>query len=297
MQHLVEGIKLFYGHSDMNLQGDRIWLSSGISKARDTNSKGICYCEDAFIPDEPWRLPDAKEKELILTREIKGLIDRNSCIGLVHLPEEISSLFYDLRAKALFSEQDSKSLAEHPTYKNAIETFIDYLSRTYLTTPEFAVNGISIQPPGLKTVTYNSSTRGYIGLHLDSWDQMPLEKRHLSTNRICLNVGSEDRFLLFINLTLKDIYHLMVVYSQARAWNFINKKGDFQSLPSMSKISPNVLIKEFMKTYSSYPVIKLKIAPGEAYIAPTENMIHDGCTDNKKLLDMTFTVRACLKIF
>ncbi len=282
----------------MDLRGDRIWLSSGISKARDANPESICYCEDAFIPNEPWRLPNLKEKELILTRGIKGLIDRNSCIGLVHLPEEIISLFDDLRAKAIFSEQDSKSLAEHPTYKTATEKFIDYLSRTYLTTPEFAVNGISIQPPGLKTVTYNSSTKCYIGLHLDSWDHMPLEKRHLSTNRICVNLGSEDRFLLFINLTLKGIYRLIVVDSQVRERrNFINNKDDFYSLPNMSKISPNVLIKEFMKSYLSYPVIKVKIAPGEAYIAPTENMIHDGCTDNKKLFDMTFTVRACLKIF
>jgi hypothetical protein len=41
-----------------------------------------------------------------------------------------------------------------------------------------------------------------------------------------------------------------------------------------------------MKYYPEYPVVKLRIAPREAYIAPTENMIHDGCTVDKNRPDL-----------
>ena len=33
-----------------------------------------------------------------------------------------------------------------------------------------------------------------------------------------------------------------------------------------------------MRAFPDYPVVRLTIRPGEAYIAPTENLIHDGST-------------------
>ncbi len=45
-----------------------------------------------------------------------------------------------------------------------------------------------------------------------------------------------------------------------------------------------------MKRYPDYPVIKVRVAPGEAYIAPTENMIHDGSTVGKQYPDIHLTL-------
>jgi hypothetical protein len=38
-----------------------------------------------------------------------------------------------------------------------------------------------------------------------------------------------------------------------------------------------------------YPVVKIKIAPLCAYIAPTENIIHDGYNPHSESLDVTGT--------
>lgn len=46
-----------------------------------------------------------------------------------------------------------------------------------------------------------------------------------------------------------------------------------------------------MKLYPDYPVIKLRIAPGEAYIAPTGQIIHDGTSMGKQYPDVTLHVR------
>jgi hypothetical protein len=45
-----------------------------------------------------------------------------------------------------------------------------------------------------------------------------------------------------------------------------------------------------MEAFPSYPVLRLEIRPGEAYIAPTEIVIHDATTMGKEFTDATFTV-------
>ena len=44
----------------------------------------------------------------------------------------------------------------------------------------------------------------------------------------------------------------------------------------------------FLTKYPNYPVFRIKIEPGEAYIAPTENIIHDGAKLNYET-DFTWT--------
>lgn len=54
------------------------------------------------------------------------------------------------------------------------------------------------------------------------------------------------------------------------------------------------LIHAFLRKYPEYPVMRLAVMPGEAYIAPTENMIHDGTTECMTVADLQVTVRGRL---
>ncbi|MGW4249583.1 hypothetical protein, partial [Nocardia sp. NPDC004722] len=49
--------------------------------------------------------------------------------------------------------------------------------------------------------------------------------------------------------------------------------------------------KRFMEVFPRYPVTKIAIHPGEAYIAPTENMLHDGYAEPHGQLDLQFCCR------
>jgi len=40
--------------------------------------------------------------------------------------------------------------------------------------------------------------------------------------------------------------------------------------------SASLIGKSFMSTFPNYPVVRVRLRPGEAYIAPTENILHDG---------------------
>jgi hypothetical protein len=42
-----------------------------------------------------------------------------------------------------------------------------------------------------------------------------------------------------------------------------------------------------MRQFPTYPVLRLRVKPGEAYIAPTDNLIHDGSSVGKQFPDIT----------
>jgi hypothetical protein len=125
-------------------------------------------------------------------------------------------------------------------------------------------------------VTFDASVERFIGLHIDDLDALPLARRTESTTRLCINLGRSARYLLFVNLGV------------ARMTGMLADAGggaDFGGLRSTP------LIHAFLRRFPDYPVVRLEMRPGEAYIAPTENMIHDGATDGMDAEDEQVTVR------
>ena len=56
----------------------------------------------------------------------------------------------------------------------------------------------------------------------------------------------------------------------------------------------HLIVDTFFKEFSSYPVIRIKLNPGEAYIAPTDNIIHDGSSLGQLRHDMNLTIRGLI---
>ncbi|WP_145832119.1 hypothetical protein [Bradyrhizobium huanghuaihaiense] len=52
----------------------------------------------------------------------------------------------------------------------------------------------------------------------------------------------------------------------------------------------------FMERYANVPVIRCRLSPGEAYIAPTENLIHDASSEGEKTADVNFTIRGEIEL-
>ena len=44
-----------------------------------------------------------------------------------------------------------------------------------------------------------------------------------------------------------------------------------------------------MSACSVYPVVRLQIDPGEAYIMPADNLLHDASTERTRFPDITLT--------
>jgi hypothetical protein len=134
-----------------------------------------------------------------------------------------------------------------------------------------------ISDPGQFTVTkdeFGASRQRLAGMHLDSWDRLPLRHRHRSRNRLCINFSREARYSLFINLPLLSMFRYLGLSDPTDIYS------DYRGLSVGQR---------FMGACPDYPVVRLQIEPGEAYILPTDNAIHDASTVGNRFPDITLT--------
>lgn len=271
---LVEGCKVYF--NDHQPIEQHITFSSGSQNLRGSVYEGIDYeTIDAYRQQAPWRQPSTAELK-ILAGEVKSM-NNSVDVGVLKLPDEI--LQY-VRSSLHLSKVDSGNtmprIFENPAYSKSIEEILVYLEQYYiLSTKELVINRIGMNLPNLTNVSYNARANYYPGLHIDSWDELPLANREVARNRICINLGNENRYLLFVNLSVRHI---------AEQLN--------ESLDTLDqRYNPKTLAHQFLKTFPNYPIIQLKLAPGEGYIAPTENLIHDGSSEGSTSWDIFFTLR------
>ena len=126
--------------------------------------------------------------------------------------------------------------------------------------------GVSRRPSGLRTSTFDAENGVRIGMHLDSWDRGALSKRQFGRVRLCINLGARRRSLLFMPF---DVRTVRAALAGADDFNSAN------------------IGERFCSRFRQAPVLRLDVPPGHAYIAPTENLIHDGHSALSPSCDLT----------
>jgi len=260
-------IKIFVAPSCRE-SSNRIELSRGTRLANLCETTdlihGVAYEQGARLPCEPWRRPTQEEADsLIVTAVPRNMA---TTVAIVKLPGELS----DDRRQAIRSGNAESIELNLLQPLRAICEFGEPLH--YI--------GPSKNPGNLKTITINRDIGRYIGLHVDTWDRLGLDSRHLATNRICVNIGNDDRYLLFLPLSLTQIASVLS-----------EKMGPDWKAPQRL----TVIGRQFMERFPDLPVIKCRHAPGEAYVAPTENLVHDGSSVGQSGMDEQFTVRGHIR--
>lgn len=255
---LLEGIKIV---SSELLPS--IWLSKGTSFEYETIQEDYIY-----YPQLPWREPSKEEKDCLLEGKLKDF-RASQLIGLCKLPED---LIHNIQ-HALFNNPQFEKDDVEP-HIQPIENYV----REHFSRPEYLPFQshcyFSSHATCLKTVTrvptFFLPHMPYIGLHVDYHDGLSFYESDQARNRICINIGQEDRYFLFINLPIQTILSLLQCEAVQHPY-------------------PTSLGRAFMAKFPGYPVVKLCIPPGYAYIAPTEILIHDATTLDKRCQDLTLT--------
>jgi hypothetical protein len=170
-----------------------------------------------------------------------------------------------------FGERTGESRPEEEDFEKRI---FGSLHRICKMAGDVTLVGLTSNPPNLKTTTVGVSNK-HIGLHVDSWQDTEPYTRDLSNNRICINVGEGPRFFLFLPVSVVEIAHIMA--EEIGAENIPLR--DVTELGRM-----------FMELFPEVPVVRCRLAPNEAYVAPTENLVHDGSSEGLQHLDQQFTV-------
>jgi hypothetical protein len=140
--------------------------------------------------------------------------------------------------------------------------------------------GASANSADLKTVTINRESGRFNGLHVDNWEGLGIKSRHLAGNRICMNIGKSDRYLLFLPISLMDMA------------GFLEREmgPDWQAPRRYTEIG-----RQFLTRFPEVPTVRCRLAQGQAYIAPTENLMHDGSSLGQNEMDEQFTIRGHIR--
>ncbi|HKU44679.1 MAG TPA: radical SAM protein [Polyangiales bacterium] len=248
---------------------ERVTLNGGTELNRLPPGDGLSYLPAAIVPREDWRSLTDRDAELLLAREGAQDWRIGSDVAIVRIPDEIIAplerIFEERGTRDSLAPEQYELHTNHPHWDAAYDRVADYLLKQYALRPHVPqVVRLATAPASMRTVTKDKvsgrTEHYYVGLHMDTWEAIPIWQRNLARNRICLNLGRDDRYLLFINLTMQKINDLL----------------GHADLAQSNQYYGTDLGHEFMQTYPAYPVTRLRIRPREAYIAPTDNFIHDG---------------------
>lgn len=258
---ILPGIKLC---SDLKDIYDRISVNSGVSKLYFNVSKenGLGAEYNGYAPLESWKDASSFELESLFSNSsIKYGFMRLSKIPY-YIAEE-----YFLNLKR-FKNYDSG--IKMVLLDKHIKKIQNYLCENYLSSCITKFFGIRIiKKLDVPTITYDENANSYIGLHIDCWNNNNYGDSTNYKNRICVNLGTGPRFFYFINLNIKQIKNLI---QDDRVFSY--EKNDLSAY--------------FLKNHSNYPVIRIILNPGEYYVAPTEEIIHDANFVEEEDITMTF---------
>jgi hypothetical protein len=147
--------------------------------------------------------------------------------------------------------------------------------RVGLACEEAEHQAVHLSPPGLEGTAYDRGTRSYVGLHIDNEWLRGADVDHASNASFGLlgvNLGSRERYLVFVNLDAAAL-------SAAVEAGGGGETGFTEALKD-----------GFLERHADYPVLRLRLEPGQAYICNPQRIIHDGATNSAGAPDLSLLV-------
>jgi hypothetical protein len=260
-------------------------LSSGSTLFGNVDHADAHYDSDAIGPAKPWRAPTDRERELLVGWPVTN--EPGFWIALIRASQNLLSPYEAARSaiKKLTDPDDIVRAWSANTRKSALSEFHRSVSEEFGSESDQEADdqftgGIRFNRPALPTVAVHPTTNRFVGLHVDDFHPEQWESRHLAPNRIAINLGTQDRYFLFVNLPMLHIAQIVGYVRNATA-----------SRPGCTLIG-----RKFLSENPDYPVIKLRLRPGDGYIAPTENMLHDGTTVGMTRLDVSVSLHGSIAL-
>jgi len=236
----------------------RIEACSGTRTVSDAERAQFSYDANAILPRDDWRKAALRKWD---HPEPWAFSDqRFNCVALLHCPDRLLRLIAPIRSGRTRPD---------------LELMQDAMGDICTIQGPVHIHGIIHNAPGDPTVTIDHHAKRRIGLHVDNWDKQNIDKRRLSPNRICINVGECTRIFLFVPIEIGSVVSIL------RAAGI-----DVRASPR-----PTALGRLFLHRYPNVPVLRVPVDPGCAYIAPTETLIHDASTAQMTKVDYQLTIR------
>jgi hypothetical protein len=238
----------------------------------------VRYRTPAVAPVEDWRPPTPAELgQLLAAPDAVQPLAPELTISVLAMPEAVLAPFARLDLRHADSVAACKALLDSPAYADAVGEAVFELWPYFESPDGVRLLGTCVQAPNLRTTTTHRDTGGaysFSGLHIDDWSARPIAQRGDCDRQMSINLGRSDRFLMFIAVPAAEIA----------------RRIDGHGLGTYTEVGA-----EFLRRHPDCELVKVRVRPGEAYIAPTENLIHDGTTRGSATPDITLNLRGRLR--
>ncbi|MBI3436673.1 MAG: hypothetical protein HY056_16605 [Proteobacteria bacterium] len=246
----VSPVVLYSPRRSLRDPEDRVRLSGGTCRAETIDTRAPFYLGDARAPLPDWRPATPQERSILWTESAPPA---HRGVGIVRLlGPQLIRLFAARRD--IFERADDGDTLKHPL----IGLLLDLVRNAGLIAKHVYSARIGRDQPGLLTMTRAVDQDARIGLHFDRWDKLAVDELESSSNRVSINLGPSDRYFIFLNQTACGMATIL-------------RTAEIQVVRDVRAIGA-----AFMQAFPQYPIVRLRLRPGDAYIAPTENILHDG---------------------
>jgi hypothetical protein len=217
--------------------------------------------DDRFFPGPSWRPATPDELDLLVARPDTPLTEaqaRGLC--LLALPRHLLAGFWSM----LEADQESAEphLAGFDHFAGEVGKFLDFKGAPV---GPGAVFDLVASRPGQRSIQWDPGRGLPIGLTFDRADgaRWPPEEPD-RTPRLWggFNLGDEPVSLLFVNLTARQMQETLA--------------RDFPE--SSPPATLDELGRRFLSLRPDYPLVRLRIEPGEGYRVPPGGVLIDACT-------------------
>jgi hypothetical protein len=273
---LAEDVKVLASAPD---PASRLRLNSGVEPVHPADAP-LPYKHDAVFPKEDWR--ELTQGESASLTAIDSTPRSCATVQIVTAPAELLEISRNLGLQKLTGQAEVQRIgaAKPGEFRYFMEVAKRFGEGLLDHKEGFTSQSVRCEHhTGLRSATLDQKNGHYIGLHIDNWDELPMRLRDNSRSRLILNLGAESRFAVFINLTVARMAQMITV-----AKNLPPGSTGLDYLGSFFSIFP------------TYPVAQLRIEPGEAYIAPVDNIFHDGTTTWKRSADITLSMLGYFRV-
>lgn len=229
----------------------RLEVCSGV---RETNEP--CFRPGSLVPSGDWRTIDSADGMTGWDRYEGGKCLHGN-VGLVRVIDARALLEAERKQLEPFGENPDCDPIGNDTWRMALKLLDGVCGRLCEDTPLDHKGRWLAKGGGVSQSTTRDRSDGKLtGLHIDRWERRPLESLSSARNRVCLNMGPGPRWLVFMAIGLQEMAAHCAIE------------------PPISFTTAHAQM--YLRQHPLTPVYRLRIEPGEAYVASTESLIHDG---------------------
>lgn len=266
---LIDSVKIQTAEKPL----DCLAISSGVQLINSEAYHAGCY-----LPRSDWRKPSRQELEVLMAEPL-ATMHYSKVIKTIKMPQNLAELCSKMQFDSIIDRRDIRKnfSAKQELFEEFNELMNNYLlSFEHEENCKVEIHAFPIASKGLKSITrrYMNGSEDYrfCGLHVDCDSGASTQSCRSARNRISINLTSEPRQLFFTNISVDDM---------------IGNYKNHLSIPDECIENRNDIASNFLSKNSTYPVIRLTIQPYEAYIAPTDNIIHEASTLGRTIEDVT----------